>query len=72
MIRAWVLRWLGVEREIKAAFYEGFKFAGSVDPLRCKRLGVPLVAAKALIVKTSSWRSVDEAWANSDAEERFK
>jgi hypothetical protein len=72
MIRAWLCRQLGVDQMVKDAFYEGFKFAGSIDPLRCKNLGVPLEAAKALIVKTSSWRSVDEAWANSDAEERFK
>ena len=72
MIRVWFLRWLGVDREIQAAFMEGFNMAGQVDPLQCQKLKIDPVSVKKQLPNLRSWRSAAEAWANSDAEELLK
>lgn len=72
MIRAWVLRWLEVDRELKAAFMEGFNMAGQIDPLQCRKLQVDPVKVARASGHVRVWRNAAEAWANSDTEERFK
>jgi len=44
--------------------------AHDVDPFRCHNLKLTPEQAKNVFHSTRCWRSVDEAWANSDSEER--
>lgn len=69
MIRRWLLRWLGADMEIRAAFMEGWCMASEIDPALCENMDVDREVYLGLLPKLRTWRSVGEAWVNSDAEE---
>lgn len=72
MIRAWLVKFVNADQIVKAAFMEGFNMAGQIDPLQCHKLKIDPVSVKKQLPNLRTWRSAAEAWANSDAEERFK
>lgn len=61
-IRAYLLKLLGVEQLVKQAFVEGYNMQS--DNYQHWSGGE--------VSKRNVWRSVDEAWANSDAQEMFE
>lgn len=71
-VTAWLVKFIGADRLVKAAFMEGFNMAGQIDPLQCRKLQVDPVKVARASGHVRVWRSAAEAWANSDAEERFK
>ena len=74
-----LLQMLGVERMVKDAFIEGHSMALDTDHSRVVNnyCGAFVGIANKddvdrVIFKTRCWRSVDEAWNNSDAQEMFE
>lgn len=72
MIRAWLVKFIGADRLVKAAFMEGFSMATEIDPLVCRKSNLSHSKVSQSFRYARTWRSAAEAWANSDAEERFK
>lgn len=69
-VRRALLRSLGVDRLVKRAFEEGWKMHGDSDGFLCAKAGnISQGKLDRLIQSTRCWRSVDEAFANSDVEE---
>jgi uncharacterized ferritin-like protein (DUF455 family) len=65
-----LLRSLGVDRLVKRAFEEGWQMAHDTDHNLVQKVVVcPKGYVDDLMKKTRCWRSVDEAFANSDVEE---
>lgn len=72
MLKLELMKWLRVEGKIEAAFKEGFGMALDTDPILCKKARVNPVDLGVVINKTRTWRSSEEAWQNSDAQEPFE
>ncbi|AUM59775.1 hypothetical protein [Pseudomonas phage PMBT14] len=77
-LRIQLLKLLGVDVLIERAFKEGWDMHGDTDENELKRLYPGKIAPvpdahilSKLINSTRCWRSVDEAWVNSDAQEMF-
>lgn len=69
-VRRALLRSLGVDRLVKRAFVEGWQMAHDTDHNLVQKVVVcPRGYLDDLMKKTRCWRSVDEAFANSDVEE---
>jgi len=66
-IRTELLKLLGVERMVKDAFIEGHTMACDHEGIHCYWEG-----EQAFVEVIHVWKSVDEAWANSDAQEMFE
>lgn len=65
-----ILRELGVERELKLAFHEGWVMHSETDSELCRSIvGVSGLGMDTIISETRIWKSVNEAWANSASEE---
>lgn len=71
MIRSRLIIWLGLDREIRQAFMEGFNMACQIDPLQCNKEKVDKHLYKKLLPKLQVWRNPLEAWMNSDVVERL-
>lgn len=72
LLKMELMKWLRVEEKIEAAFKEGFGMALDTDPILCKKQRVNPVDLQVAINKTRTWRSSEEAWQNSDAQEPFE
>lgn len=68
-VRRALLRQLGVDKLVRRAFEEGWSRRGEIDPSRCIEIMTVPKQAQRVMDRTCVWRSVDEAWANSDVEE---
>lgn len=69
-VRRALLRQLGVDKLVRQAFEEGWKMHGDSDGFLCAKAGnISQGKLDRLIQSTRCWRSVDEAFANSDVEE---
>lgn len=69
-VRRALLRSLGVDKLVKRAFEEGWQMAHDTDHNLVQKIVVcPKGYVDDLMRKTRCWRSVDEAFANSDVEE---
>ena len=65
-----LLKILGVDKLVKSAFYEGWKMHAETDRRRGLRTqGMNKEEINAIIETSRVWRSADEAWSNSEAEE---
>lgn len=78
-IRTELLKLLGVEDMIESAFKEGWSMHSRTDHMLVrKHLGDQFHCIQGrsdldkIIHSTRCWRSVDEAWVNSDAQEMFE
>lgn len=75
-IRTELLKMLGVDVLIERAFKEGYSMALEDDFGRLQReLLQPIKTEgqlRVLVLHSRCWRSVDEAWVNSDAQEMFE
>lgn len=72
-LRIWLLKLLGVDVLLERAFKEGWQMAHDVDETRCIILhGIKVTDVEEMIHMSRCWRSVDEAWVNSDAQELFE
>lgn len=70
-VRRALLRSLGVDRLVKRAFEEGWDMHSVTNPfLVLEKNEQERAEFDHLIHSTRCWRSVDEAWANSDVEEK--
>lgn len=74
-LRIALLKLLGVDVLIERAFKEGYSMAQDTDWHRwetfSRRKSLSVNDLCEIIHETRCWRSVDEAWANSDAQEIF-
>jgi len=78
-VLGYLLKLLGVEEVVHRAFVEGWNMRGDTDHYLVRQtLGDQFHMINGaseldkIIHKTRCWRSVDEAWANSDAQEVFE
>lgn len=55
-VRRELLRLLGVDEMVRKAFYEGYSMRGD----------------KEYPTRSTTWKTADEAWVNSDAQEEFE
>lgn len=70
VVRKELFRLLGVDRLVRKAFNEGWEMRGDTDASRIEVFdGMSAASIDDLIHRTRCWRSLDEAWANSDVEE---
>lgn len=81
-LRIWLLKLLGVDTLVMQAFEEGYRMAHD-DDFRRLRHEVPVSTfvnfwtihgvadLRKIVTHSRCWRSVDEAWRNSDAQELF-
>lgn len=68
-----LLHSLGVDKLVKQAFHEGWRMHSETDEHRAKPLGFDGIGwIDQVVHETRTWRSVEEAWQNSDAQEEFE
>lgn len=72
MMKHQILVWLGVEEKLRQAFHEGFSMAHDTDPRLCASNAIHPDQVREIVRKTRTWRSAEEAWQNSDAQEPFE
>ncbi|UOL48420.1 hypothetical protein [Pseudomonas phage Almagne] len=76
-LRIALLKRLGVDVLIERAFKEGWQMHADADYLLVHKLLNRVLTVSntvdmnTLVNETRCWRSVDEAWVNSDAQEMF-
>ena len=68
-LRRALLKHMGVDQMLKRAFEEGWNMHSETDEHLCEERHVYVNMLDTQIKNTRTWRSVEEAWANSDSEE---